>query len=133
MHAASEIAYRGAEDVLRDALGAGDSPAMRVAEDFFGLSDLVRTDARLRRALTDPSRSAQDKSALMLNVHGDNLAAVEEILPSLKSPTISQLQTPGWYAVNTIVDSHLVRDLIPRLKAAGAEDLVELALAKVVE
>lgn len=76
---------------------------------------------------------AQDKSALMLNVHGDNLAAVEEILPSLKSPTISQLQTPGWYAVNTIVDSHLVRDLIPRLKAAGAEDLVELALAKVVE
>ena len=76
---------------------------------------------------------AQDKSALMLNVHGDNLAAVEEILPSLKSPTISQLQTPGWYAVNTIVDSHLVRELIPRLKAAGAEDLVELALAKVVE
>lgn len=76
---------------------------------------------------------AQDKSALMLNVHGDNLAAVEEILPSLKSPTISQLQTPSWYAVNTIVDSHLVRELIPRLKAAGAEDLVELALAKVVE
>ena len=76
---------------------------------------------------------AMDKSGLMLNVHADNLAAVEEILPSLKSPTISQLQTPGWFAVNTIVDSPLVRDLIPRLKAAGAEDIVELALAKVVE
>ena len=76
---------------------------------------------------------AMDKSGLMLNVHADNLAAVEEILPSLTSPTISQLQTPGWFAVNTIVDSPLVRDLIPRLKAAGAEDIVELALAKVVE
>lgn len=76
---------------------------------------------------------AQDKSGLMLNVQADNLAAVEDILPSLKSPTVSQLQTPGWFAVNTVVDSHLVRDLIPRLKAAGAEDIVELALAKVVE
>ncbi len=76
---------------------------------------------------------AQGKSGLMLNVHGDNLAVVEELLPSLKSPTISQLQTPGWYAVNTVVDSHLVRDLIPRLKAVGAEDIVELSLAKVVE
>lgn len=76
---------------------------------------------------------AQGKSGLMLNVEAANLAAVEEILPSLKSPTVSQLQTPGWFAVNTVVDSHLVRDLIPRLKSAGAEDIVELALAKVVE
>lgn len=76
---------------------------------------------------------AQDKSGIMLNVHADNLGAVEDILPSLKSPTVSQLQTAGWFAVNTIVDAHLVRDLIPRLKAAGAEDIVELALAKVVE
>jgi len=76
---------------------------------------------------------AQDKSGIMLNVHADNLGAVEEILPSLKSPTVSQLQSPGWYAVNTIVDSNLVRELIPRLKAAGAEDIIELALAKVVD
>lgn len=76
---------------------------------------------------------AHGKSALMLNVHADNLGAVEELLPSLKSPTISQLQASGWFAVNTIVDSRAVRDLIPRLKAAGAEDIIELALAKVVE
>jgi len=76
---------------------------------------------------------AQDKSGIMLNVHADNLGAVEEILPSLKSPTVSQLQSPGWYAVNTIVDSNLVRELITRLKAAGAEDIIELALAKVVD
>jgi len=76
--------------------------------------------------------TAQGKSGLMLNVHASNLEAVEGILPSLKSPTVSVLQTPGWFAVNTIVDSHLVRELIPKLKAAGAEDIVELALAKVV-
>lgn len=76
---------------------------------------------------------AQGKSGLMLNVPSASLEAVEAILPSLKSPTVSVLQTPGWFAVNTIVDSRAVRDLIPRLKAAGAEDIVELALAKVVE
>ncbi len=76
---------------------------------------------------------AQGKSGLMLNVPSASLEAVEAILPSLKSPTVSVLQTPGWFAVNTIVDSRAVRDLIPKLKAAGAEDIVELALAKVVE
>ena len=82
----------------------------------------------LRAALT-----AQGKSGLMLNVHESKLAVVEDLLPSLKSPTVSTLREPGWFAVNTVVDSHLVRGLIPRLKGAGAEDIVELALSKVVE
>lgn len=77
--------------------------------------------------------AAHGKVGLMLNVQEQNLAAVEGILPSLKSPTISKLQTEGWYAVNTIVDQGLVRQLIPRLKASGAEDIVEFALNKVVE
>jgi ATP phosphoribosyltransferase len=77
--------------------------------------------------------AAHGKVGLMLNVHEQNLAAVEGILPSLKSPTISKLQTAGWYAVNTIVDRELVRRLIPRLKSSGAEDIVEFALNKVVE
>ncbi|MST64380.1 F0F1 ATP synthase subunit delta [Schaalia hyovaginalis] len=50
---------------LEDALAVPGAPAMRIAEDFFGLSDLVKTDARLRRALTDPSRSAQEKASLV--------------------------------------------------------------------
>lgn len=77
--------------------------------------------------------SAQDKSGLMLNVHKVNLDVVQRLLPSLKSPTLSVLQADGWFAVNTIVDQSLVRDLIPRLKAAGAEDIVEFPLSKVVE
>jgi ATP phosphoribosyltransferase len=77
--------------------------------------------------------AAHGKVGLMLNVQEKNLATVETILPSLKSPTISKLQTEGWYAVNTIVGQELVRRLIPRLKAAGAEDIVEFPLNKIVE
>jgi ATP phosphoribosyltransferase len=77
--------------------------------------------------------AAHGKVGLMLNVQEQNLATVEDILPSLKSPTISKLQTAGWFAVNTIVDQELVRRLIPRLKAAGAEDIVEFPLNKIVE
>jgi ATP phosphoribosyltransferase len=77
--------------------------------------------------------AAHGKVGLMLNVHEQNLATVEAMLPSLKSPTISKLQAEGWYAINTIVDQDLVRQLIPRLKASGAEDIVEFPLNKVVE
>jgi ATP phosphoribosyltransferase len=83
--------------------------------------------------LLEAALAAHGKAGLMLNVHEQNLAAVEGILPSLKSPTVSKLQAEGWFAVNTIVDHDLVRRLIPRLKAAGAEDIVEFSLNKVVE
>jgi len=76
---------------------------------------------------------AQGKAGLMLNVHESNLEAVEEMLPSLKSPTVSTLKAPGWFAVNTIVDEKDVRALIPRLKGIGAEDIIEFPLSKVVE
>ncbi len=77
--------------------------------------------------------AARGKVGLMLNVHKANLARVEDMLPSLKSPTVSKLQAEGWYAINTIVDEHLIRDLIPQLKDAGAEGLVEFPLNKIVD
>jgi len=76
--------------------------------------------------------AAHAKVGLMLNVHQRDLPEVRSILPSLKSPTISRLEADGWYAVNTIVDESEVRVLIPRLKAAGAEGIVEFALNKIV-
>lgn len=82
----------------------------------------------LKAALT-----AQGKSMLVMNVNEADLAVVEEMLPSLKSPTVSTLKQDGWFAIQTIVDSSQVRGLIPRLKAAGAEDIIELGLSKVVE
>ncbi len=77
--------------------------------------------------------AARGKVGLMLNVHEQNLATVEGLLPSLRSPTVSKLQSEGWYAVNTIVDEEIVRELIPRLKEAGAEGIVEFPLNKIVD
>jgi ATP phosphoribosyltransferase len=77
--------------------------------------------------------AARGKVGLMLNVEERSLAAVEALLPSLRSPTISKLQTAGWYAINTIVDEEIVRELIPRLKEAGAEGIVEFPLNKIVD
>ncbi len=83
--------------------------------------------------LLQAALAARGKVGLMLNVHEKSLAAVETLLPSLRSPTVSKLQTEGWYAVNTIVDEEIVRDLLPRLKEAGAEGIVEFPLNKIVD
>lgn len=76
---------------------------------------------------------ARNKVGLMLNVPEANVEAVENLLPSLKAPTVSNLKTPGWYAINTILDETIVREIIPKLKKAGAEDIVEYPLNKIVE
>jgi ATP phosphoribosyltransferase len=77
--------------------------------------------------------AARGKVGIMLNVHEKSLARVEGLLPSLRSPTVSKLQTEGWYAINTIVDEEKVRELIPLLKEAGAEGIVEFPLNKLVD
>ncbi len=66
-----EVPYAG---TLLDALALPGTPAMRVAEDLFALSDLVKTDARLRRALTDPSRSSTDKAGLVDSLFGAKMS-----------------------------------------------------------
>ena len=68
----------------------------------------------------------------MLNVHSTNLAAVLAVLPALKRPTVSHLSDGEWLAVNTILDESTVRSMIPRLKQAGAEGIVEYPLNKIV-
>jgi ATP phosphoribosyltransferase len=55
-----------------------------------------------------------------------------QTLPALRNPTVSSLTLKGWVAVETIIDEHVVRELIPRLKAAGAEGIIEYPLNKVV-
>jgi ATP phosphoribosyltransferase len=81
----------------------------------------------LRAALT-----ARHKVALKLNVDADRLDAVVSLLPSLHAPTVSHLYDRRWLAVETVVDSHAVRDLVPRLRAAGAEGILEYELRKMV-
>jgi ATP phosphoribosyltransferase len=77
--------------------------------------------------------AAAGKVGILLNVPEASLRQVVAILPSMKSPTISKLQTEGWYAISTVVDESVIRDLIPDLKDAGAEDIVEFPLNKIVE
>lgn len=129
MHAASETAYHAAEDVLRDALGAGSSSAMRVAEDFFGLSDLVRVDARLRRALTDPSRSAQDKSELARAAFGSS------VTPET-SKTVDALVAAHWSHPGDLHDVLEVLGIVTTMEDArrsGKLDLVEQEIFEVSE
>ena len=84
------------------------------------------------KMLLDGAIAALGKVGLMLNVHQDNLAAVLAVLPALKRPTISSLSEGDWRAVNTILDESTVRTIIPRLKQAGAEGIVEYPLNKIV-
>ncbi|SPF56902.1 ATP phosphoribosyltransferase [Candidatus Sulfopaludibacter sp. SbA4] len=84
------------------------------------------------RMLLEGAINALGKVGLMLNVHKDNLGAVLAVLPALKRPTISHLSDEEWMAVNTILDESTVRDIIPRLKQAGGEGIVEYPLNKIV-
>jgi len=84
------------------------------------------------RMLLEGAINALDKVGLMLNVHCDNLEAVLAVLPALRNPTVSALSDSDWLAVNTILDESTVRTIIPRLKEAGAQGIVEYPLNKIV-
>jgi ATP phosphoribosyltransferase len=75
---------------------------------------------------------AQGRVGIMLNVRRDDLENVLALLPALQRPTISALSDDTWVAVNTIIEERTVRDLIPRLKAARAQGIVEYPLNKIV-
>ncbi len=75
---------------------------------------------------------AEAKVGLKMNIAEKNLARLLKSLPALRNPTISNLSQSGWVAVETIIDEHVVRELIPQLKAAGAEGIIEYPLNKVV-
>jgi len=114
------------------------------------IADLLYTDTRLIAnpgALQDPWKrakieqialmlrsalAARHKVALKLNVAAEDLDAVVALLPSLHAPTVSHLYDRRWMAVETIVDARAVRELIPRLRAAGAEGILEYELRKMI-
>ena len=84
------------------------------------------------RMLLDGAINALGKVGLMLNVRKDDLQNVLAVLPALKRPTVGHLSDEDWLAVNTILDESTVRDIIPRLKLAGAQGIVEYPLNKIV-
>jgi ATP phosphoribosyltransferase len=114
------------------------------------VEDLLFTETRLianPKAMQDPTKrakieqialmlqaalAARHKVALKLNCRAQRLEEVIALLPSLQAPTLSQLYDPEWLAVETVVDARAVRELIPRLRAAGAEGILEYELRKMV-
>jgi ATP phosphoribosyltransferase len=76
--------------------------------------------------------AARDKVGLKLNLPEARLAELLKALPALRNPTIAHLATPDWVAVETIIDEAVVREIIPQLKALGAEGIIEYPLNKVV-
>ncbi|HZK52022.1 MAG TPA: ATP phosphoribosyltransferase [Actinomycetota bacterium] len=75
---------------------------------------------------------ARGRVLVKLNVGSDNLDAVLDLLPAMRSPTVSHLADTGFLAVETVVPKSTINVLIPRLKACGAEDIVEMPIAKIV-
>lgn len=75
---------------------------------------------------------AAGKVGLMMNVRRADLDAVIQVLPALKRPTISPLSESDWVAINTVIEEKTVREIIPRLKAANAQGIVEYPLTKIV-
>lgn len=82
--------------------------------------------------LLEGALRAENMVALKMNAPAANLAAILAMLPSLNSPTISPLQDEAWLSLETVVDSGAVRDLIPALRNAGAQGIIEYALNKVI-
>ena len=76
--------------------------------------------------------AAEKKVLLKMNVKAGKVATITGILPSLHAPTVSALDTRGWVAVESVVDEKIVREIIPQLKKAGAEGIIELPLNKII-
>jgi ATP phosphoribosyltransferase len=94
--------------------------------------DWKRTKIENLALLLRAAIEAQGRVGLMLNVRREDLGSVLALLPALQRPTISALSDDAWVAVNTIIEERTVRDLIPRLKAARAQGIVEYPLNKIV-
>src|ERR1051325_11678832 len=91
-----------------------------------------RTKIETLALLLRGALEAEAKVGLKMNIAEKHLARLLQTMPALRNPTISALSLKGWVAVETIIDEHIVRELIPALKLAGAEGIIEYPLNKVV-
>ncbi len=84
------------------------------------------------RLLLRGALDAYKKVGLKMNVSEEDIPNVVAVLPSLKAPTISKLYGQDWFAIETVVDADVVRELIPKLQEAGAQGIIEYSLNKVI-
>src|SRR6202048_2561680 len=136
---------------LADAIVEGTETGSSFRANRLRILDTVLESATVfimnRKAAADPAKrekaenlvlmlqgaiAAATRVGLMLNVRRENLENVLSVLPALKNPTISPLSDGEWVAVNTIIEEAVVRQILPRLKAAKAQGIVEYPLNKMV-
>lgn len=94
--------------------------------------DWKRTKLENMALLLKAGIAAQDRVGLMLNVQRGDLEQVLSLLPALHRPTVAPLSDDDWVAITTILEERSVRELIPKLKAAGGHGIVEYPLSKIV-
>ena len=109
-----------------------ESNTQLIANDTALADACKRTKIENIALLLRAAIEAQGRVGLMLNVRRNDLDRVLSLLPALQRPTISSLSDEQWVAVNTIIEERTVRDLIPKLKAAGGHGIVEYPLNKIV-
>jgi ATP phosphoribosyltransferase len=109
-----------------------ESNTQLIANDAALADPWKRTKIENIALLLRAAIEAQGRVGLMLNVRRTDLDSILAVLPALQRPTISSLSDDEWVAVNTIIEEKTVRDLIPRLKAAGGQGIVEYPLNKIV-
>lgn len=91
-----------------------------------------RTKIEQLALLLQGALAAVSRVLLKMNAKAADVTALTKILPSLHAPTVSKLDTEGWIAIETVVQESIVREIIPQLKRAGAEGIIELPLNKVI-
>ena len=109
-----------------------ESNTQLIANDAALLDPWKKTKIDNIALLLRAAIEAQGRVGMMLNVRRGDLENVLALLPALQRPTISSLSDPEWVAVNTIIEERTVRDLIPKVKAAGGQGIVEYPLNKIV-
>jgi ATP phosphoribosyltransferase len=146
-YGATEVKVPHLVDAIADLTETGTSLA---ANNLRILTTILESTTRLhanRAAWADPWKReklqnlavllegalrAENKVGVKMNIPGDRMESVLALLPSMKHPTISQLVASDWVAVEVIIDEQEVRELIPPLKKAGAQDIIEYPLNKVI-
>lgn len=144
---ATEVKVPDLVDAIVDVTETGSSlraNKLRILETIMESSPQLIAN---RKAMNDPWKrqkiekivlllqgafNARDKVGLKMNLPEAKLGELLKALPSLRNPTIAHLATPDWVAVETIIDEPVVREIIPQLKALGAEGIIEYPLNKVV-
>lgn len=144
---ATEVKVPDLVDAIVDVTETGSSlraNKLRILETIMESSpqiiankDALRDEWKLQKIerivlLLQGAYAARDKVGLKMNLPEASLSDVLAALPALRNPTVSRLATPEWVAIETIIDESVVREIIPQLKALGAEGIIEYPLNKVV-